>query len=96
MQCRAVIYSEFDRDFSVTLDIVSMAGDIEPKTLIAQTMTLWIQQANKSYLPVNGYIHTARRLGSDGSHSSYQLVIASWMRASDRPRSDRKVTRGER
>ncbi|WP_175951506.1 hypothetical protein [Burkholderia sp. BCC0405] len=25
-------------------------------------MTLWIQQANKSYLPVNGYIHTARRL----------------------------------
>ncbi|HDV8354118.1 TPA: phage late control D family protein, partial [Burkholderia vietnamiensis] len=60
--CRAVIYSELGRDFSVTLDMVSTAGDIELKTLIAQPMTLWIQQVNKSYLPLNGYIHTARRL----------------------------------
>ncbi|MET3621039.1 type VI secretion system Vgr family protein [Burkholderia ambifaria] len=77
--CRAVTYSELGRDFSVTLDMVSTAGDIELKALIAQPMTLWIQQANKSYLPVNGYIHTARRLGHDGSLSSYQLVVASWM-----------------
>lgn len=60
--CRAVTYSEFGRDFSVTLDMVSTAGNIEPKTLIAQTMTLWIQPASKSYLPVNGYIHTALML----------------------------------
>ncbi|HIH2752666.1 type VI secretion system tip protein VgrG [Burkholderia aenigmatica] len=76
---RAVTYSELGRDFSVTLDMVSTAGDIELKTLIAQPMTLWLQQANKSYLPINGYIHTARRLGSDGSLSSYQLAFASWM-----------------
>lgn len=76
---RAVTYSELGRDFSVTLDMVSTASDIELKKLIAQPMTLWIQQADKSYLPVNGYIHTARRLGSDGSLSSYQLVYASWM-----------------
>ncbi|WP_080409380.1 type VI secretion system Vgr family protein [Burkholderia ubonensis] len=76
---RAVTYSELGRDFSVTLDMVSMAGDIELKTLIAQPVTLWIQQANKSYLPINGYIHTARRLGADGSLSSYQLTFASWM-----------------
>jgi len=76
---RAVTYSELGRDFSVTLDVVSTAGDIELKTLIAQPMTLWIQQADKSYLPVNGYIHTARRLGGDGSFSSYQLTYASWM-----------------
>ncbi|CAB3809561.1 hypothetical protein LMG28688_07017 [Paraburkholderia caffeinitolerans] len=76
---RAVIYSELGRDFSATLDMVSTAGDIELKKLIAQPMTLWIQQADKSYLPVNGYIHTARRLGSDGSFSSYQLTYASWM-----------------
>ncbi|WP_321932220.1 type VI secretion system Vgr family protein [Paraburkholderia guartelaensis] len=76
---RAVTYSELGRDFSVTLDMVSTAGDIELKTLIAQPMTLWIQQADKSCLPVNGYIHTARRLGGDGSFSSYQLTYASWM-----------------
>ena len=76
---RVVTCSELGRDFSVTLDMVSTAGDIELKALIAQPMTLWIQQANRSYLPVNGYIHTARRLGDDGSLSSYQLVVASWM-----------------
>lgn len=76
---RAVTYSELGRDFSVMLDMVSTASDIELKKLIAQPMTLWIQQTDKSYLPVNGYIHTARRLGSDGSTSSYQLVYASWM-----------------
>jgi type VI secretion system secreted protein VgrG len=76
---RAVTYSELGRDFSVTLDMVSTSGDVELKTLIAQPMTLWIQQADKSYRPVNGYIHTARRLGGDGSLSSYQLVYASWM-----------------
>ncbi|MGU7776017.1 type VI secretion system Vgr family protein [Burkholderia sp. MR1-5-21] len=76
---RAVTCSELGRDFSVTLDMVSTAGDIELKTLIAQSITLWIQQANKSYLPINGYIHMARRLGADGSLSSYQLSFASWM-----------------
>ncbi|KVM74003.1 type VI secretion protein ImpA [Burkholderia gladioli] len=75
----AVAYSELGRDFSVTLDMVSTASDIELKTLIAQPMTLWIEQTNKSYLPINGYIHTARRLGSEGSQTSYQLAFASWM-----------------
>lgn len=76
---QVMAYAELGRDFSVTLDMVSAAGDIELKKLIAQPMTLWIQQANKSYLPVNGYIHTARRLGANGSLTSYQLTFASWM-----------------
>ncbi|KVN37517.1 type VI secretion protein ImpA [Burkholderia pyrrocinia] len=76
---RAVTCSELGRDFSVALDMVSTSGSIELKTLIAQPMTLWIQQADRSYLPVNGYIHAARRLGADGSLSSYQLTFASWM-----------------
>ncbi|WP_186229817.1 phage late control D family protein, partial [Burkholderia gladioli] len=75
---RAVTYSELGRDFGVTIDMVSTASDIELKTLIAQRMTLWIQQADKSYLPINGYIHTARRLGAEGSQASYQLAFASW------------------
>ncbi|WP_414449169.1 type VI secretion system Vgr family protein [Burkholderia sp. 22PA0099] len=76
---RAVTHAELGRDFSVTLDMVSTAGDIELKTLIAQPITLWIQQADQSYLPINGYIHTARRLGADGSLSSYQIAYASWL-----------------
>ncbi|VWD57693.1 type VI secretion system Vgr family protein [Burkholderia contaminans] len=76
---RAVICSELGRDFSVTLDLVSTASDVELKTLIAQPMTLWIQQVDQSYLPINGYVHTARRLGTDGSLSGYQLTFASWM-----------------
>lgn len=76
---RAVSRSELGRDFSVTLDMLSAAGDIELKKLIAQPMTLWIQQADKSYLPINGYVHTARRLGADGSLTSYQVTYASWM-----------------
>ncbi|MEK6418412.1 MAG: type VI secretion system Vgr family protein [Burkholderia gladioli] len=76
---RAVTCSELGRDFGVTLDMVSTASDIELKALIAQPMTLWIQQADKSYLPINGYIHTARRLGAEGSQTSYQLTFASWM-----------------
>ncbi|WP_186257341.1 type VI secretion system Vgr family protein [Burkholderia gladioli] len=77
--CRVLATSEIGRDFSVTLDMISTAGDVELKALIAQSMTLWIQQADKSYLPVNGYVHTARRLGADGSFTVYQLVFASWM-----------------
>ncbi|KAF1033823.1 MAG: Actin cross-linking toxin VgrG1 [Burkholderia lata] len=76
---RAVTCSELGRDFSVTLDMVSASGNIELKTLIAQSMTLWIQQADKSYLPINGYIHTARRLGADGSLTTYQLTYGPWM-----------------
>ncbi|MCA7967736.1 type VI secretion system Vgr family protein [Burkholderia cenocepacia] len=76
---RAVTRSELGRDFSVTLDLVSTASDVELKTLIAQPITLWIQQADRSYQPINGYIHTARRLGADGGLSSYQLRFASWM-----------------
>ncbi|NIE66067.1 type VI secretion system Vgr family protein [Burkholderia sp. Ax-1719] len=76
---RAVSCSELGRDFSVAVDMLSVAGDIELKKLIAQPMTLWLQQADKSYRPVNGYIHTVRRLGADGGATSYQLTFASWM-----------------
>jgi type VI secretion system secreted protein VgrG len=76
---RAVTHSELGRDFSLTIDMLSTAEDIELKKLIAQPLTLWIQQADQSYRPTNGYIHTARRLGGDGSVSSYQVTVASWM-----------------
>lgn len=76
---RAITHGELGRDFSVTVDMLSVAGDIELKKLIAQPITLWIQQADKSYRPLNGYVHTARRLGADGSLTSYQVTFASWL-----------------
>ncbi|NYH16856.1 type VI secretion system Vgr family protein [Paraburkholderia bryophila] len=71
--------SRIGRDFLFLLDCVSTSGDVELKTLIAQGVTLWIQQTDGSYLPHHGYVHTARRLGADGSLTSYQLGFSSWM-----------------
>src|SRR5690349_4978547 len=76
---RVVGNSRVGRHFEFTLDVVSMSSNIELKKLIAQPVTLWIQQSDKSYLPHNGFVHTARRLGSDSALTSYQIGFASWM-----------------
>lgn len=76
---RVVGHSRLGRHFEFTVDVVSLSGNIELKTLIAQPVTLWIQQSDKSYQPHNGYVHTVRRLGSNGELTTYQLGIASWM-----------------
>ncbi|PRY06121.1 type VI secretion system Vgr family protein [Paraburkholderia sp. BL25I1N1] len=76
---RVVGHSRIGRHYDFTADVVSTSGTIELKTLIAQPITLWIQQTDKSYLPHHGYVHTARRLGSDSGLTSYQIGFASWM-----------------
>ncbi|MEQ5841058.1 type VI secretion system tip protein VgrG [Paraburkholderia acidicola] len=76
---RAIGRSRIGRDFTWTIDVVSTSGDVQLKTLIAQPVTLWIQQADHSYRPHHAYVHTARRLGADGGLTSYQLGCASWM-----------------
>ncbi|MGF6573015.1 uncharacterized protein involved in type VI secretion and phage assembly [Paraburkholderia sp. GAS333] len=76
---RVVGRSRLGRHFEFTVDVVSTSGSIELKALIAQPVTLWIQQADASYLPHHGYVHTARRLGSDSGVTSYQITFASWM-----------------
>lgn len=76
---RVVGYSRLGRHFEFTADVVSNSDNIELKTLIAQRVTLWIQQSDKSYQPHSGYVHTARRLGSNGGLTTYQLSFASWM-----------------
>ena len=76
---RVVGHSQLGRHFEFTVDVVSTADDVELKTLIAQPVTLWIQQSDRSYHPHNGYVHTARRLGSNGELTTYQLGFASWM-----------------
>lgn len=76
---RAVGRSRLGRHFEFTVDVVSTSGSIELKTLVAQEVTLWIQQSDESYKAHHGYVHTARRLGSNGGLTTYQLGFASWM-----------------
>ncbi|KWB62462.1 type VI secretion protein [Burkholderia ubonensis] len=66
-------------NFEYAVDVVSLRDSLELKSLIAQPVTLWIQQADKTYLPRHGYVHTARRLGADGQLTSMQLVFSSWL-----------------
>ena len=75
---RVIGRSRIGRDFVFLLDCVSTTSDVQLKTLISQTVTLWIQQTDGSYLPHHGYVHTARRLGADGNLTSYQLEFSSW------------------
>lgn len=76
---RATGHSRIGRHFDWTVDVVSTSEAIELKTLIAQSVTLWIQQGDKSYLPHQGYVHTVRRLGSDSGLTTFQIGFASWM-----------------
>ncbi|GJH36086.1 type VI secretion system tip protein VgrG [Paraburkholderia hospita] len=76
---RVVGYARVGRNYGFHVDVVSTLDGIELKSLIAQPVTLWIQQADKSYSPHHGYVHTARRLGSNGSITSYQIEFSSWL-----------------
>jgi type VI secretion system secreted protein VgrG len=76
---RVVGRSRIGRHYEFTADVVSTVDTIELKTLIAQPVTLWVQQTDQSYLPHHGYVHTARRLGSDSGVTSFQIAFASWM-----------------
>ncbi|HEV2595388.1 MAG TPA: contractile injection system protein, VgrG/Pvc8 family, partial [Sphingomicrobium sp.] len=53
---RVVGYSRIGRHYDFTADVVSASATIELKTLIAQPITLWIQQTDRSYLPHHGYV----------------------------------------
>jgi type VI secretion system secreted protein VgrG len=76
---RVVGHSRVGRDYAFTIDVASLNESIELKSLIAQPVTLWLQQTDKSYRPVHGFVHTARRLGSDGELTSYQIGFSCWL-----------------
>lgn len=63
--------------FEYTVDLLSLDADIELKQLIAQEVTLWTLQTDASYRPVHGYVHTAKKLGSDGQLTAYQIGFSS-------------------
>ena len=76
---RVVAHERLGRSYDYTIDLVSVRNDIELKKLIAQPVTLWIRQADRSYSPVNGYVHTVKRLGSDGQLTFCQVSFAPWL-----------------
>ncbi|MGF6768120.1 type VI secretion system secreted protein VgrG [Paraburkholderia sp. GAS199] len=76
---RLVGHSRLGGDDAFTLDAVSTSENIELKSLIAQPVTLWVQQVDQSYAPRHGYVHTARRLGSDSAITSYQIGFVPWL-----------------
>jgi len=77
---RLVAKDKLGRGYTYTLDVLSLEKDIALKQLIAQPVTLWIQQANNyDYLPVHGYVHRAGKLGLDGEFTVYQLTFSSWL-----------------
>ncbi|KWZ31246.1 type VI secretion protein ImpA [Burkholderia anthina] len=76
---RTVGWSRIGRHFDFAVDVLSTRSDLKLKDLIGQSVTLWIQQTDRSYQPRNGYVYAARRLGSEGGLTSYQISFASWM-----------------
>lgn len=76
---RTVGWSRIGRHFDFAVDVLSTRSDLKLKDLIGQSVTLWIQQVDRSYQPRNGYVYAARRLGSEGGLTSYQISFASWM-----------------
>ncbi|MGU7775512.1 type VI secretion system Vgr family protein [Burkholderia sp. MR1-5-21] len=76
---RVMGWSRIGRHYDFTVDVLSTRSDLKLKKLIGQSVTLWVQQANKSYLPRHGYVYSVRRLGAEGGLTSYQICFASWM-----------------
>jgi type VI secretion system secreted protein VgrG len=76
---RVVAHERLGRSYEYTIDCVSVRDNIELKKLVAQPVTLWIHQADRSYMPVHGYVHTMKRLGSDGQLTFCQLSFAPWL-----------------
>lgn len=72
--------SHIGRDYEFVVDAVSTRGDaIDIESLVGAAVTLWIQQADATYSPHHGYVHTCSRLGADGYLTFYQLRFSSWM-----------------
>lgn len=76
---RVVAHEQLGRSYEYVIDCLSANDDVALKRLIAQPVTLWVQQVDHSYLPVHGYAHTIKRLGSDGQLSFWQMSFAPWL-----------------
>lgn len=92
---RVVAHERLGRSYEYTVDVLSTRNDIALKELIAQPVTLWLRQTDRSYSPIHGYVHTAKKLGSDGQFAICQLSFAPWLH-SLKFRSDARIWQDKR
>lgn len=76
---RVIAHDHLGRSYKYTIDCLSIRDDIELKKLIAQPVTLWVHQADQSYLPMHGYVHRVKRFGSDGGLTFCQISFSPWL-----------------
>ncbi|TWI67551.1 type VI secretion system secreted protein VgrG [Pseudoduganella lurida] len=76
---RVIAHDRLGRSYEYTVDCLARSDTLELKKRIAQPVTLWVQQADQTYLPVHGYVYRAQRLGSDGQFAHCQLSFAPWL-----------------
>jgi type VI secretion system secreted protein VgrG len=76
---RVLAYERLGRCYEYTVDVISVRHNVELKKLIAQPVTLWVQQTDRTYLPKHGYVCAAKRLGSDGQLTYCQITFAPWL-----------------
>ena len=76
---RVIANEQLARGYEYIVDLISTRAEVELKNLIAQSVTLWVKQTDRSYLPINGYVHTVKRLGSDGQLTYCQISFAPWL-----------------
>ncbi|MBN3851346.1 type VI secretion system tip protein VgrG [Paraburkholderia sp. Ac-20342] len=74
----AKINARLGRNYEVTVDAASTYDtQIKLGALMLQAVTLWIKQTDGNYLPIHGYVQRARRIGSDGGVTYFQLQFSS-------------------
>ena len=71
--------SRIGRNYEFVIDAIHASATFKPRDLMAQPATLWLQQTDRTYAPHHGYVHTVRKLGSDGGVHAVQLAISSWL-----------------
>ncbi|MES2742426.1 MAG: type VI secretion system tip protein TssI/VgrG [Pseudomonadota bacterium] len=76
---RVIAHERLGRGYGYTVDCLSLERAIELKKLIAQPITLWLRQTDRSYVPTHGYVFTSTLLGSDGQFTLCQLRFAPWL-----------------
>ena len=76
---RVLAQERLGRGYEYTVDVVSIRPNIELKKLIAQPVTLWVQQADRAYLPKHGYVCTAKRLHIIDLNSSTRQLSPNYI-----------------
>ncbi|BCL91408.1 type VI secretion system Vgr family protein [Ralstonia pseudosolanacearum] len=72
-------YSRIGRNYEFRIDAIHVSATFKHRDLMAQPVTLWIQQTDRTYAPHHGYVHAVHKIGSDGGVQAVQLTVSSWL-----------------